>query len=282
MRACQSGTATPPFRQSPPQQRGVQQKRGSSRRPFNDMRKRHSLQREQARQADETWRSPASRGAVAMDMPWSLLDGAQCMLEACCWYRNQQSVRECSSKYPPTVFRFSSATYSVAMKAALLRIGACSTPLSCRTSQSRRRRLGEERGSRSMRFWYVRRLAQHCMSARSHIPSTDAFAARHVWAKMHRCPQTGYSFLYLQRHARMQEQTSHRHRATIRGEGEKRVKQKELRTVRKPPLVHTEIERDALSEPLRVELVSKNKRKDRERWFAQINYLANHMSVTNK
>lgn len=152
MRACQSGTATPPFRQSPPQQRGVQQKRGSSRRPFNDMRKRHSLQREQARQADETWRSPASRGAVAMDMPWSLLDGAQCMLEACCWYRNQQSVRECSSKYPPTVFRFSSATYSVAMKAALLRIGACSTPLSCRTSQSRRRRLGEERGSRSMRF----------------------------------------------------------------------------------------------------------------------------------
>lgn len=262
-----AGQKTPPFPDKAARHNNVaysKKKRGPSHRPLKNKRRGTICSENRPdRPTRHGEAQPVSRWALTMDMPWSLLDGAQCILEACCWCRNQQSVRECSSKYPPTVFRFSSATYSVAMKAALLRIGACSTPLSCRTSQSRRRRLGEERGSRSMRFWYVRRLAQHCMSARSHIPSTDAFAARHVWAKMHRCPQTGYSFLYLQRHARMQEQTSHRHRATIRGEGEKRVKQKELRTVRKPPLVHTEIERDALSEPLRVELVSKNKRKDR-------------------
>lgn len=99
---------------------------------------------------------------------------------------------------------------------------------------------------------YVRILTQHCMSARSHIPSTDAFAARHVWAKMHRCPQTGYSLLYSHRYASMQEQTGHRYRAIMTREGistenekergtEKRAEQKELGTVRKPPLVHTKI-----------------------------------------
>ncbi|KAL6893302.1 hypothetical protein GGI43DRAFT_177811 [Trichoderma evansii] len=160
-----------------------------------------------------------------MDMPWSLLDGAQCILEACCWYRNQQSVRECSSKYP-TVLRSSSATYSVAMNAALLRIVSCSTPLSCRTTQNRRYRLGEERQQKHA-FLYVRKLTQHCMSARSHIPSTDAFAAWHAWAKMHRCPHTGYSFS-THKYAGMPEQTNHRHRTTSRlGEEKKREKREE-------------------------------------------------------
>lgn len=70
-------------------------------------------------------------------------------------------------------------------------------------------------------FSYVRQLAQHCMPARSHIPSTDAFAACCAWAKMHRCPQTGYTLLYSQKYARLQEQTSHPHRVTMRGEREK-------------------------------------------------------------
>jgi hypothetical protein len=144
VRACQSGTANASLPiQSPPQQRGVLQKRGSSRRPFKDMRKGTVCSENR----------PASRWAVAvaMDMPWSLVDGARCMLEACCWYRNQQSARECSSD-SATVLRFSSATYSVAMNAALLRTGSCSTPLSCRTSQNRRHGSGKREAAEACVF----------------------------------------------------------------------------------------------------------------------------------
>lgn len=108
VRACQSGTATPPFSdpvpdKSPPQQRGVLPKRGSRRRPF------------ERREKKGQFAAAREKPSVSMGpwpwtyMPWSLLDGAQCILEACYWYRNQQRVRECSSKSPP-VLRFSSAT----------------------------------------------------------------------------------------------------------------------------------------------------------------------------
>lgn len=179
-------------------------------------------------------------------MPWSLVDGAQCILEACCWYRNQQRVRECSSKYP-TVLRSASATYSVAMNAALLRIVSCSTPPSCRTTQNRRRRLGEERGSRSMRF---------CMCA--NLRSIACLHGRIFHPLMHLRPvmlgrrcigahKRGTLFPLTDMHACQSRRiigiwpTKREQEKGKSGRREKRARQEELRIVRKPPRVHTQI-----------------------------------------
>lgn len=230
MRACQSGTenASLPRQSSPPQQRGVlQKKKRAESQAIEKQEKRDNLQREQARQADETWRSPASismgldHGHALEPSGWGTMHtrGVLLVPQPTECQGVQQSVSYCA----PFLLGHVLCCNECCIASRRLMQHASQLPHHSKTQTPTR---GRERQQKHA-FLYVRKLTQHCMSARSHIPSTGAFAACHVWANMHRCPQTGYSFP-THRKARMPEQTNHRHR-TIRRAGKEVTGEEERR-----------------------------------------------------